>query len=196
MIGNGDAVRVARQVVENLFRTAEGWLGVDDPVLSAKLPKEVAETAGRGEILDGVVELQPVLLEEFTESWVIGELFQEFAFKYLGIRRGIPLSNTNQIWGLAWGALVFGELASANRGDCMLVLAGSVLMNLGALAISTAIASSQEHLSTTDKVLLARAAMSLAVSPSIGDGGMESLSPSRPACSCGSGLTPLSHPWR
>src|SRR5258705_3108400 len=68
MIGNGDAVGVARQVVENLFRTAEGWLGVDDPVLSAKLPKEVAETAGRGEILDGVVKLQPVLLEEFTES--------------------------------------------------------------------------------------------------------------------------------
>ena len=33
-------------------------------------------------------------------------------------RRGIPLSNTNQIWGLLWGALVFGELANrtAARG--------------------------------------------------------------------------------
>src|ERR1017187_850927 len=46
--------------------------------------------------------------------WVIGDLFQQFATKYLGIGRGIPLSNTNQIWGLAWGALVFGELANAD----------------------------------------------------------------------------------
>jgi hypothetical protein len=81
---------------------------------------------------------------------VIGDLFQQFACKYLGIGRGIPLSNTNQIWGLAWGALVFGELASANRGDRMLVLAGSVLMILGALAISTAVASTREHLSKNE----------------------------------------------
>ncbi len=46
--------------------------------------------------------------------WVIGDLFQQFATKYLGIGRGIPLSNTNQMWGLAWGALVFGELAHAD----------------------------------------------------------------------------------
>jgi len=41
--------------------------------------------------------------------WVIGDLFQQYATKYIGIGRGIPLSNTNQLWGLAWGALVFGE---------------------------------------------------------------------------------------
>ena len=35
--------------------------------------------------------------------WVVGDLFQQFATKYLGIGRGIPLSNTNQFWGLAWG---------------------------------------------------------------------------------------------
>jgi drug/metabolite transporter (DMT)-like permease len=46
--------------------------------------------------------------------WVIGDLFQQFATKYVGIGRGIPLSNTNQLWGLAWGALVFGELRSAD----------------------------------------------------------------------------------
>ena len=43
--------------------------------------------------------------------WVLGDLFQQYAAKYIGIGRGIPLSNTNQLWGLAWGALVFGELA-------------------------------------------------------------------------------------
>ena len=82
--------------------------------------------------------------------WVIGDLFQQFAAKYLGIGRGIPLSNTNQIWGLAWGALVFGELATADRAHLTLVIAGSVLMILGALAISTAVASSREHLSKND----------------------------------------------
>jgi drug/metabolite transporter (DMT)-like permease len=82
--------------------------------------------------------------------WVVGDLFQQFATKYLGIGRGIPLSNTNQFWGLAWGALVFGELASANRAHLALVLGGSVLMILGALAISTAVASSRETLSRNE----------------------------------------------
>jgi drug/metabolite transporter (DMT)-like permease len=77
--------------------------------------------------------------------WVIGDIFQQFATKYLGIGRGIPLSNTNQLWGLAWGALVFGELASADSKHKLLVLAGSVGMILGALAISTAVASAREQ---------------------------------------------------
>jgi glucose uptake protein GlcU len=82
--------------------------------------------------------------------WVVGDLFQQFATKYLGIGRGIPLSNTNQLWGLAWGALVFGELASANRAHLLLVLGGSALMIVGALAISTAVASSREHTSRNE----------------------------------------------
>jgi len=82
--------------------------------------------------------------------WVVGDLFQQFATKYLGIGRGIPLSNTNQLWGLAWGALVFGELASANRSHLLLVLGGSLLMIVGALAISTAVASSREHTSRNE----------------------------------------------
>src|SRR5205085_11300213 len=28
--------------------------------------------------------------------WVVGDLFQQYAAKYVGISRGIPLSNTNQ----------------------------------------------------------------------------------------------------
>ena len=85
--------------------------------------------------------------------WVIGDLFQQFAAKYLGIGRGIPLSNTNQLWGLAWGALVFGELAHADSQHKLLVMGGSVLMILGALAISTAVASAKEHTSTNGAVL-------------------------------------------
>ena len=113
--------------------------------------------------------------------WVVGDLFQQFATKYLGIARGIPLSNTNQLWGLAWGALVFGEFATADRGHRALVLAGSVLMILGALLISTSVASSREHLSRNealereslryglsyDELLLAQAG----IEPPSGDGG-------------------------
>ena len=77
--------------------------------------------------------------------WVIGDLFQQYATKYLGIGRGIPLSNTNQLWGLAWGALVFGELAHADARHRLLVVLGSVVMILGALAVSTAIAGEREQ---------------------------------------------------
>ncbi len=80
--------------------------------------------------------------------WVIGDIFQQYAAKYLGIGRGIPLSNTNQLWGLAWGALVFGELAHADAQHRLMVVAGSFVMILGALAVSTAIATEREHAST------------------------------------------------
>ena len=51
MVGDGYAVGVAGQVVENMFDAAEGWLGIDDPVLLAKLPEEVAECIRRGKLL-------------------------------------------------------------------------------------------------------------------------------------------------
>jgi drug/metabolite transporter (DMT)-like permease len=85
--------------------------------------------------------------------WVVGDLFQQFAAKYLGIGRGIPLSNTNQLWGLAWGALVFGELATADGPHKLLVVGGSIVMILGALSISTAVASSRENTSRNEAVL-------------------------------------------
>lgn len=85
--------------------------------------------------------------------WVIGDLFQQFATKYLGIGRGIPLSNTNQLWGLAWGALVFGELGKADAAHRWMVVIGSVVMILGALAISTAVASEKENNQTNEALL-------------------------------------------
>ena len=85
--------------------------------------------------------------------WVIGDLFQQFATKFLGIGRGIPLSNTNQMWGLAWGALVFGELAHADSTHRLLVVFGSVVMILGALAVSTAVATEKEHSSMREALV-------------------------------------------
>ena len=80
--------------------------------------------------------------------WVVGDIFQQFATKYLGIGRGIPISNTNQLWGLAWGALVFGELAHADAAHRLLVIGGSLAMIAGAIAVSSAVATDRESAST------------------------------------------------
>ena len=79
--------------------------------------------------------------------WVIGDLFQQYAAKYIGISRGIPLSNTNQLWGLAWGALVFGELAELSPNGQVLVITGSLVMIAGAVSISFAEAPESEQVS-------------------------------------------------
>ena len=77
--------------------------------------------------------------------WVIGDLFQQYAVKYAGITRGIPLSNTNQLWGLLWGVLVFSELRGASTTLFSQVLGGSVTMALGAAVIALSTVSRREH---------------------------------------------------
>jgi drug/metabolite transporter (DMT)-like permease len=77
--------------------------------------------------------------------WVIGDLFQQYAAKYLGISRGIPLSNTNQLWGLLWGLFVFGELHGMAAGHYARVIGGSLLMAAGAGAIALASVTRSEH---------------------------------------------------
>jgi len=82
--------------------------------------------------------------------WVIGDLFQQYATKYVGISRGVPLSNSNQLWGLLWGVLVFHELQGGSRQVYAEVAGGSILMALGALAIALSAATEQEHASWQD----------------------------------------------
>lgn len=77
--------------------------------------------------------------------WVIGDLFQQYAAKYVGISRGIPLSNTNQLWGLLWGILVFGELRGLSTSLYAQVIGGSLLMAAGAAAIAFSSVGSKEH---------------------------------------------------
>ncbi len=77
--------------------------------------------------------------------WVIGDLFQQYAAKYIGISRGIPLSNTNQLWGLLWGILVFGELHGRSMSLYAQVIGGSLLMAAGAGAIALSNVSGNEH---------------------------------------------------
>ncbi|HKF24618.1 MAG TPA: GRP family sugar transporter, partial [Candidatus Acidoferrum sp.] len=77
--------------------------------------------------------------------WVIGDLFQQYAAKYLGISRGIPLSNTNQLWGLLWGVFVFGELHGRTAAHSAKIVGGSLLMAAGAGAIALASVTRGEH---------------------------------------------------
>ncbi|MGA2890350.1 MAG: GRP family sugar transporter [Terracidiphilus sp.] len=95
---------------------------------------------GVGHMVAELQRARPMLFWPFLGGfcWVIGDLFQNFAAKYIGIGRGIPLSNTNQLWGLAWGALVFSELSGLGLTAKMLVIAGSLVMIAGAVSISMA----------------------------------------------------------
>jgi glucose uptake protein GlcU len=77
--------------------------------------------------------------------WVIGDLFQQYAAKYVGISRGIPLSNSNQIWGLLWGVFVFGELHGRGALTYTQVVGGSLLMMLGVGAIAFSSATGAER---------------------------------------------------
>ena len=102
---------------------------------------------GLHNVIAGLVRARPALFWLFLGGfcWVVGDLFQNYAAKYIGIARGIPLSNTNQLWGLAWGVLVFGELAGQGFTAHALVFTGSLIMILGAAAICTAKASESEQ---------------------------------------------------
>ena len=77
--------------------------------------------------------------------WVIGDLFQQYAVKYAGITRGIPLSNTNQLWGLLWGVLVFRELRGQSQEVYTHTIGGSIVMALGAGLIALSSVTSAEH---------------------------------------------------
>jgi drug/metabolite transporter (DMT)-like permease len=101
---------------------------------------------GVADVFHSLEQAKPVLFWLFLGGfcWVIGDLFQQYAAKYIGISRGIPLSNTNQLWGLAWGALVFGELAHMADSRAFIV-GGSLIMIAGATAISFAEAPADEQ---------------------------------------------------
>ncbi len=96
-----------------------------------------------GELLKAREVLFWLLLGGFI--WVIGDVFQQYAAKYIGISRGIPLSNTNQLWGLAWGILVFGELRGRGLSLYAEVIGGSLLMAAGAGAIALSSVTRKEH---------------------------------------------------
>jgi glucose uptake protein GlcU len=94
-----------------------------------------------------VMLASPILFWVFLGGffWVVGDLFQQFAAKYIGIGRGIPLANTNQLWGLAWAALVYRTFDHLGIGAIVTIIAGCLIMIAGAALIASAEASDEEQ---------------------------------------------------
>src|SRR5262249_14995524 len=107
----------------------------------------VTLSGGAGPLWHGIMEARGALFWLMLGGfiWVIGDLFQQFAAKYVGISRGIPLSNTNQLWGLLWAILVFGEFRERGLSVYAQVIGGSVLMAVGAGVISVSSAAERER---------------------------------------------------
>ena len=72
VVGDGDAVGVLAEVVEDLVGAGEGGLGVDDPLGLAEGLEVAAKGGGVIESGEGVAELEPAglegLLEQFEEE--------------------------------------------------------------------------------------------------------------------------------
>jgi drug/metabolite transporter (DMT)-like permease len=117
--------------------------------LGMMLTLALAETGSLGPLWKQLAQARDVLFWLMLGGfvWVIGDLFQQYAAKYLGISRGIPLSNTNQLWGLLWGVFVFGELHGATAAHSARIVGGSLLMAAGAGAIALASVTRNEHAS-------------------------------------------------
>ena len=47
VIRDGDAVRIAREVVQDVGRPTKGWFGIDDPILAEERAEEGAKSALR-----------------------------------------------------------------------------------------------------------------------------------------------------
>src|SRR5215510_16246272 len=117
--------------------------------LGMMLALALTETGGLNPLWRQLAQAKDVLVWLMLGGfvWVIGDLFQQYAAKYLGISRGIPLSNTNQLWGLLWGIFVFGELHGATAAHSARIVGGSLLMAAGAGAIALASVTRGEHAS-------------------------------------------------
>ena len=59
MVGDGDAVGIAAEILQDVLGSAEGWFGVDDPVFAEERTQPGSEELGMGERceLSGQVQL-------------------------------------------------------------------------------------------------------------------------------------------
>ena len=68
MVGYSDAVSVASQVMQDMFRPAKGRLGVNNPFFSRQDVNKRLEDRFVGQSFAFSVERQSVVLEGFTQS--------------------------------------------------------------------------------------------------------------------------------
>ena len=61
MVGDGDAVRIASEIMNHVLRSAERRLGVDDPLACKELAQELAQAFGSSKLLKLAMELELAL---------------------------------------------------------------------------------------------------------------------------------------
>ena len=52
MVGDGDAMRIAGQVVQDMLCTTERWLGIDDPLVGIKLSQKLLEALRMAQFME------------------------------------------------------------------------------------------------------------------------------------------------
>jgi hypothetical protein len=62
-VGDGDAMRVGAKITQHMFRSAEGRLGINDPVVAEQHPQPGGECARLGERREAAVELELATME-------------------------------------------------------------------------------------------------------------------------------------
>ena len=67
-VGDGDAMRVGAKIAKYVFRSAEGPLGVDDPVVAEQHPQPGSEGARLGQWQQVAVELERTLMSYCDET--------------------------------------------------------------------------------------------------------------------------------
>ena len=67
-VGNGDAMSIGAEITQHMFRSAEGRLGVDDPVVAEQYSQPCAEGVWLGKRQQAAVELELTSMEGVAKS--------------------------------------------------------------------------------------------------------------------------------
>ncbi len=68
MVGDGDTMGVTREIVQHMLGSAEGWLGIDDPVLLGKGTQKSSEVPLVAERQTLAVKPKLVVAKSASES--------------------------------------------------------------------------------------------------------------------------------
>src|ERR1700740_495677 len=63
MVGDGDAVGIAAEILQDVLRSAEGWFGVDDPIFTEERTQPGGEELGMSERRELSRQVQLMALE-------------------------------------------------------------------------------------------------------------------------------------
>ena len=68
MVGDGDTVGIAAEILQDVLGSAEGWFGVDDPIFAEERTHPSSEELGMGERCEFSGQVQLAVRESGLES--------------------------------------------------------------------------------------------------------------------------------